>query len=161
MQVLATLTSRNESIVSKFAFDSENMSIPLDITWDGHHASRLLNADTAPGGVVDTLGGSPVTINLHHDGVRVELYTETYASAYGTPKPADVLAAFQATAEAALEVGLGINAGHDLNRDNLHTFLANVPGVQEVSIGHALIADALGLGYTDTIRAFHACMPQA
>ena len=92
---------------------------------------------------------------------RVELYTETYASAYGTPQQAEVLAAFKATAKAALKVGLGINAGHDLNRDNLHTFLITVPGVQEVSIGHALIADALELGYTDTIRAFHACMPQA
>lgn len=92
---------------------------------------------------------------------RVELYTETYASAYGTPQQAEVLAAFKATAEAALKVGLGINAGHDLNRDNLHTFLTIVPGVQEVSIGHALIADALELGYTDTIRAFNACMPQA
>jgi pyridoxine 5-phosphate synthase len=92
---------------------------------------------------------------------RVELYTETYASAYGTPQQAEVLAAFKATAEAALQVGLGINAGHDLNRDNLHTFLATVPGVQEVSIGHALIADALELGYCDTIRAFNACMPQA
>ena len=92
---------------------------------------------------------------------RVELYTETYASAYGTPQQAEVLAAFQATAEAALKVGLGINAGHDLNRDNLHTFLATVPGVQEVSIGHALIADALELGYTDTVRAYCACMPHA
>jgi len=90
---------------------------------------------------------------------RVELYTETYASAYGTPQQADVLAAFKATAEAALEVGLGINAGHDLNRDNLHTFLTTVPGVQEVSIGHALIADALELGYTETIRAYRACLP--
>ncbi len=92
---------------------------------------------------------------------RVELYTETYASAYGTPEQAKVLAAFKATAEAALAVGLGINAGHDLNRDNLHTFLATVPGVQEVSIGHALIADALELGYTETVRAYNACMPQA
>jgi pyridoxine 5-phosphate synthase len=90
---------------------------------------------------------------------RVELYTETYASAFGTPKQAEVMAAFKATAEAALKAGLGINAGHDLNRDNLHTFLANVPGVQEVSIGHALIADALELGYTETIRAYNACMP--
>jgi pyridoxine 5-phosphate synthase len=90
---------------------------------------------------------------------RVELYTETYASAYGTPQQAVVLAAFKATAEAALQVGLGINAGHDLNRDNLHTFLATVPGVQEVSIGHALIADALELGYTETVRAYIACMP--
>ena len=91
---------------------------------------------------------------------RVELYTETYASAYGTPKQAEVLAAFKATAEAALKVGLGINAGHDLNRDNLHTFLTTVPGVQEVSIGHALIADALELGYTETVRAYNACMHQ-
>ncbi|WP_353131695.1 pyridoxine 5'-phosphate synthase [Limnohabitans sp.] len=90
---------------------------------------------------------------------RVELYTETYASTYGTPKQASTLAAFKATAEAALAAGLGINAGHDLNRDNLPTFLATVPGVQEVSIGHALIADALELGYTETIRAFNACMP--
>jgi pyridoxine 5-phosphate synthase len=90
---------------------------------------------------------------------RVELYTETYASAYDTPKQAEVLAAFKATAEAALAVGLGINAGHDLNRDNLHTFLTTVPGVQEVSIGHALIADALEMGYTETVRAYNACMP--
>jgi len=92
---------------------------------------------------------------------RVELYTETYASAYGTPKQAEVLAAFKATAEAALKAGLGINAGHDLNRDNLATFLTTVPGVQEVSIGHALIADALELGYTETVSAYLACMPQA
>ena len=92
---------------------------------------------------------------------RVELYTETYASTYGTPKQADVLAAFKATAEAALAAGLGINAGHDLNRDNLHTFLTTVPGVQEVSIGHALIADALEMGYTETVHAYNACMPQA
>ena len=91
---------------------------------------------------------------------RVELYTETYASAYGTPKQPEVLAAFKATAEPALVVGLGINAGHDLNRDNLHTFLTTVPGVQEVSIGHALIADALELGYTETVRAYNACMPK-
>ena len=92
---------------------------------------------------------------------RVELYTETYASAYGTPKQVDVLAAFKATAQAALAAGLGINAGHDLNRDNLHTLLTTVPGVQEVSIGHALIADALEMGYTETVRAYNACMPQA
>ena len=92
---------------------------------------------------------------------RVELYTETYASTYGTPKQADVLAAFKATAEAALAAGLGINAGHDLNLDNLHTFLTTVPGVQEVSIGHALIADALEMGYTETVHAYNACMPQA
>jgi len=92
---------------------------------------------------------------------RVELYTESYASAFGTPNQAAVLAAFKATAQAALDMGLGINAGHDLNRDNLATFLTTVPGVQEVSIGHALIADALELGYTETVSAYLACMPQA
>ena len=90
---------------------------------------------------------------------RVELYTESYASAFGTPRQASVLAAFEATAQAALAVGLGVNAGHDLNRDNLGAFLRAVPGVQEVSIGHALVADALEMGYTDTVRAYLACMP--
>lgn len=92
---------------------------------------------------------------------RVELYTETYASAWGTPRQAEVLAAFTATAEAALAVGLGINAGHDLSRDNLTDFLRAVPGVQEVSIGHALIADALELGYTATVRDYQRCIQQA
>jgi pyridoxine 5-phosphate synthase len=95
---------------------------------------------------------------------RVELYTETYATtfatAYASPQHDNVLAAFKATAEAALQVGLGINAGHDLNRDNLNTFLTVVPGVQEVSIGHALISDALEMGYTQTIHAYLACMPK-
>ena len=90
---------------------------------------------------------------------RVELYTESYASAFGSPDQARVLAAFEATAQAALAIGLGLNAGHDLNRDNLGTFLRTVPGVLEVSIGHALVADALEMGYTDTVRAYLACLP--
>jgi pyridoxine 5-phosphate synthase len=85
---------------------------------------------------------------------RVELYTESYASAFGTPREAEVRARFAEAARAALAVGLGVNAGHDLNRDNLTAFLREVPGVSEVSIGHALIADALELGYTETIRGY-------
>lgn len=85
---------------------------------------------------------------------RVELYTESYASAFGTPREAEVRAQFAETARAALAAGLGVNAGHDLNRDNLTAFLREVPGVSEVSIGHALIADALELGYTETIRGY-------
>ena len=92
---------------------------------------------------------------------RVELYTETYASAHGTPQQGEVLAQFVAAAEAALAVGLQLNAGHDLNRDNLADFLRAVPGVQEVSIGHALIADALELGYTETVRAYQRCIQRA
>ncbi|MBV8033858.1 pyridoxine 5'-phosphate synthase [Roseateles sp.] len=85
---------------------------------------------------------------------RIELYTETFASAFGTPRQAEVLAGFTATASAALKVGLGLNAGHDLNRDNLSVFLRHVPGVLEASIGHALVADALELGYAETVKAY-------
>ncbi len=92
---------------------------------------------------------------------RIELYTETYASAFGTERQAAVLAGFTRTAEAALAVGLGINAGHDLSRDNLTSFLRAVPGVQEVSIGHALIADALELGYTETVREYQRAIQKA
>jgi pyridoxine 5-phosphate synthase len=92
---------------------------------------------------------------------RVELYTESYASACGTPQEAAVRAQFAATARAALAVGLGVNAGHDLNRDNLTAFLREVPGVSEVSIGHALIADALELGYAESIHAYQRCIHQA
>jgi pyridoxine 5-phosphate synthase len=92
---------------------------------------------------------------------RVELYTESYAHAHGTPAQAELLARFTAAAEAALAVGLGVNAGHDLNRANLTDFLRAVPGVEEVSIGHALIADALELGYTETVRDYQRCIQRA
>ena len=92
---------------------------------------------------------------------RVELYTESFARAHLAGEGAGVLPAFAATAHAALREGLGINAGHDLNRDNLTDFLRAVPGVQEVSIGHALIADALELGYTETVRAYLRCIHAA
>ncbi|TMH13238.1 MAG: pyridoxine 5'-phosphate synthase [Betaproteobacteria bacterium] len=92
---------------------------------------------------------------------RVELYTESYARAHGTAQQMSVLAGFTATAQAALREGLGINAGHDLNRDNLTDFLAAVPGVQEVSIGHALIADALELGLAETVRDYLRCIHRA
>lgn len=92
---------------------------------------------------------------------RVELYTETYARAHGTPQQARVLADFIATGEAARREGLGLNAGHDLNRANLTEFLAAVPGVEEVSIGHALIADALELGLADTVKDYLRCIHRA
>jgi len=92
---------------------------------------------------------------------RIELYTETWASAFGTPREAEVVAGFAAAARAALAQGLGINAGHDLNRDNLTRFLREVPGVAEVSIGHALIADALELGYAETVRDYQRCIQRA
>ena len=92
---------------------------------------------------------------------RVELYTEPYAAAFGTPQQAAQLERFRAAAQAALDAGLGVNAGHDLNRDNLTPFLRTVPGVSEVSIGHALMADALELGYGATVAAYVGCIEQA
>ena len=91
---------------------------------------------------------------------RVELYTEPYAAAWGTDRYACELERYRAAAQAALDVGLGVNAGHDLNRDNLAAFVRMLPSLQEVSIGHALISDALELGYGDTIRAYQACIDQ-
>jgi pyridoxine 5-phosphate synthase len=85
---------------------------------------------------------------------RIELYTETYASTHGTPRQAEVLARFAATAQAAHALGLGVNAGHDLSLANLTDFIRAVPGVDEVSIGHALIADALEFGLPDTVHRY-------
>jgi pyridoxine 5-phosphate synthase len=92
---------------------------------------------------------------------RVELYTEPYAAAHGQAGQDEQLARFAAAAAAAQAQGLGVNAGHDLNRDNLADFLRAVPGVLEVSIGHALIADALEFGLPETVRAFQRCIRQA
>jgi pyridoxine 5-phosphate synthase len=72
-----------------------------------------------------------------------------------------VLQRYADTARAAHAAGLGINAGHDLSRDNLTAFLRAVPGVQEVSIGHAFVADALELGYTAATRDYLRCISEA
>jgi pyridoxine 5-phosphate synthase len=103
---------------------------------------------------------------------RVELYTEPYAAAHAAAHAADAaadrqaeadqqVARFAAAAAAAQAQGLGVNAGHDLNRDNLADFLRAVPGVLEVSIGHALVADALEFGLPEAVRAYQRCIRQA
>jgi len=92
---------------------------------------------------------------------RVELYTEPYARAHGSPGQAESLAAFAAAARAAQREGLGVNAGHDLNLANLGDFVAAVPGVLEVSIGHAFVADALELGMAATVRAYVAALARS
>jgi len=85
---------------------------------------------------------------------RVELYTEPYARAFGTSGEDAALRRYGAAAEAAIRNGLGVNAGHDLNRVNLPLFLRRVPGVLEVSIGHALVADALEFGMARTVGLY-------
>jgi pyridoxine 5-phosphate synthase len=84
---------------------------------------------------------------------RVELYTEAYAHAYHTDREA-AIAPYREAAIRARDLGLGLNAGHDLDLHNLHFFARNIPGLDEVSIGHALISDALYLGYENTIQLY-------
>lgn len=88
---------------------------------------------------------------------RVELYTGPYASDFATD-PAAAVAPYVEAAKAARSVGLGVNAGHDLNLDNLRYFKEHVPHLLEVSIGHSLISDALYMGLEATIKAYKACL---
>lgn len=116
----------------------------------GVRVSLFMDADPAQMALAKVVGAD-----------RIELYTEPYAAAWGTARQAQVLARFAEAARAAQAVGLEVNAGHDLNLDNLPDFLRAVPGVREVSIGHALIADALELGYAETVRQYQAAIARA
>lgn len=87
---------------------------------------------------------------------RIEIYTGPYAEAHARGDAAAALAAARRSAEAARALGLGVNAGHDLSQQNLADFLANVPGVLEVSIGHALVAEALVEGWATTLARYRA-----
>lgn len=84
---------------------------------------------------------------------RVELYTEAYARIYPEDRQR-AIAPYYKAAMAARKCGLGLNAGHDLNLDNLHYYIQTIPWTDEVSIGHALISDALYLGLEKTIKAY-------
>lgn len=113
----------------------------------GLRVSLFMDAEPAPMVAAKAVGAD-----------RVELYTEPYAAAWGTPEQPHQLARFAKAAQAALDAGLQVNAGHDLNRDNLTAFIAQVPAVSEVSIGHALIADALELGYPAAVKDYLRCI---
>lgn len=88
---------------------------------------------------------------------RIELYTEPYAAGYEANRE-EAIKPFVEAAEVAREVGLGLNAGHDLSLQNLTYFHQNIPWLDEVSIGHALICDALYFGLEDTIKRYLACL---
>lgn len=88
---------------------------------------------------------------------RVELYTEPYAAGYATDREAAV-SPFVEAANVAKQLGLGLNAGHDLSLENLAYLHERIPWMDEVSIGHALICDALYLGLKETIRRYLACL---
>jgi pyridoxine 5-phosphate synthase len=87
---------------------------------------------------------------------RVELYTEPYAAAWHTPRRDHELARLRDTARAAVAAGVGVNAGHDLDLHNTPALARDIPEILEVSIGHALIADALYLGLAETVRRYVA-----
>ncbi len=88
---------------------------------------------------------------------RVELYTEAYAAGYSADREA-AIAPYVEAAEAARRVGLGLNAGHDLSLENLTYFAERIPWCDEVSIGHALIADALYYGLENTVQMYRRCL---
>jgi len=84
---------------------------------------------------------------------RIELYTEAYAQGYGADRE-KAIAPYRAAANRAKELGMGLNAGHDLDLNNLNYFARNIPGLDEVSIGHALVCDAIYLGYENTVQLY-------
>ena len=91
---------------------------------------------------------------------RVELYTKPYADSFSTD-PEGAVAPFVEASRAAHNAGLGVNGGHDLNLQNLRFFHQNLPYLNEVSIGHALICDALYMGLSETIKAYKDCLRPA
>ena len=88
---------------------------------------------------------------------RVELYTGPYATNF-KKNPAEAVAPYATASDAAHRCGLGVNAGHDLSLENLKYFHDNIPYLQEVSIGHCLISDALYMGLEQTIKAYKDCL---
>lgn len=91
---------------------------------------------------------------------RIELYTEPYATAFRNGNLEPELQRYARAAEMAQEIGLGVNAGHDLNLQNLGKFCSSIPGILEVSIGHALIADALEMGLFNTVKEYLKILSQ-
>ncbi|MDO5509195.1 MAG: pyridoxine 5'-phosphate synthase [Weeksellaceae bacterium] len=85
---------------------------------------------------------------------RIELYTEAFAVGYGKKEGQQAIQAYKETALRGVEYGLGINAGHDLSLDNIEFLIKNIPEINEVSIGHALISEALYLGLENTIQMY-------
>ena len=132
-----------------------------NLTGESNRLTPIIDALRSAGARI-SLFMDPVNEQLDlasHLGVeRIEFYTGPYADAFGTDDSDNVLAPFVAAGEHANTIGLGINAGHDLNQQNLATFCREVPGVLEVSIGHAIITDALWEGLGPTVKAYRTIL---
>lgn len=136
----------------------------FDFRRDGAALRPLVAAFRALGcrvSVFVDVGCPDLALAAQLDVQRVELYTGPYAEAFAAGTPESALAAAATTARAAQAVGLAVNAGHDLDQANLGAFLAAVPDVQEVSIGHALIGEALYAGLEATVRAYRTIVAPA
>ncbi len=131
----------------------------MDFARDGARLAPLIAAFKTLGCRVSLFvdAGNPEIAQAAALGAdRIELYTGPYAEAHQHGQAQPSLALFAGAARRAHAAGLGINAGHDLSQHNLADFLAGVPGVLEVSIGHALIGEALYQGLEPTVRAYLA-----
>jgi pyridoxine 5-phosphate synthase len=135
------------AITSNAGWDTKNNLSFLKEVIAGFHASGIRTS------VFIETDGEMIRYAADTGTDRVELYTEAYAKGYPVDREAAV-APFIMAAEIATESGLGINAGHDLNLQNLKFFAESIPGLLEVSIGHALICDALYLGLENTIQLY-------
>lgn len=132
-----------------------------DLVADGPRLAPIIERLKAQGVRISLfMDADPAAMPLAADvgADRVELYTEPYAQAFGTEREARVVERFRATAQSAHDCGLGVNAGHDLTAANLGPFVSRVPNVLEVSIGHALVADALWSGLDATVRVYRAAL---
>ena len=123
--------------------------------------TRTIEGPRAIGELIDRAVASLDVIFFTNLNTRIELYTEGYAASRDTSKADAVLQRYAESARAAQAAGLEVNAGHDLSRENLTEFLCGVPGVREVSIGHAFVSDALELGYAATTREYLSRIEEA
>lgn len=129
----------------------------FDFVGDGAALAPLITSFRALGcrvSVFANVGDPAIAMAASLGADRVELYTGPYAKSFSAGDFSDALAAAADTACRAKAAGLAVNAGHDLDQANLGNFLLNVPGVREVSIGHALIGEALYAGLDATVRAY-------
>jgi len=132
------------------------------------HGWDLQKDTTELAGIIDALRKAGIRVSLFLDpnplanidkawdlgADRIELYTESYAAAFERHQHELVISDFQKAAAYAQSLGLGVNAGHDLNLHNLPFFLCSIPGILEVSIGHALVCDAWDFGLEETVRRY-------
>jgi len=144
-------------------------AVTSDHGWDLKKDAKRLQP------IVDSLKRLGIRVSLFMDPIpaqielaqqlgadRIELYTEPYATAFRTGKHLpETLASFVEAGKLARSLDLGLNAGHDLNLENLGNFVTSVPAVLEVSIGHALIAEALEMGLANTVKAYLAVLAKS